>query len=279
MTINVFEIFHWKGTIKSGIMNQPSARQFLWVREEQSFCLACISAYLWSVKRDPKQRLDSASENVATETGPRVWRQALLFTCLYNSINTVGMPGKSKSSRTLRVHECVHDFFFLLHVQNCVLVNVCADTKSPSAIPKIFFFPPLLLITIDLGVAVYFLFLSLVCHHLHMVVFCIHSFLVCDPSSFIAGKINAERLFSGCFLSLPPIQSWSFIPHAWAAWAVVSCCFEFCQIQLCEAQWCSGSHCLALWAWMDACPSVLALRQTGLECEINKFRRNNQIWI
>lgn len=137
MTIN------WKRTIKSGIMNQPSARQFLWVREEQRFCLACISAYLWSVKRDPKQRLDSASENVATETGPRVWRQVILFTCLYNSINTVGMPGKSKSSRTLRVHECVHDFFFLLHVQNCVLINVCAETKSPSTIPKVFFvFPP-----------------------------------------------------------------------------------------------------------------------------------------
>lgn len=71
--------------------------------------------------------------------------------------------------------------FFFLQVQNFVLLNVCAQKKITLINSKVCFFPPaspLLLITMDLGVAVYFLFLSLVCHHLHMVVFCIHSYVV-----------------------------------------------------------------------------------------------------
>lgn len=68
---------------------------------------------------------------------------------------------------------------------------------------------PLLLITIDLGVTVYTLFLSLVCHHLHMVVFCINSYVVyicvCNISKVLSqANHNAKRYVLDAFHPCPP---------------------------------------------------------------------------
>lgn len=70
---------------------------------------------------------------------------------------------------------------------------------------------PLLLITIDLAVIVYFLFLSFVCHQLHMVVVCINSYVVhicvCNLSSLISVQSQQKGMFRMLLEAVPSLPS------------------------------------------------------------------------
>ena len=89
---------------------------------------------------------------------------------------------------------------------------------------------PLLLITIDLAVIVYFLFLSFVCHQLHMVVVCINSYVVhicvCNLSSLISAQSQQKGTFRMLLRAIPPLPSGyrelAIFSHAYAIIALLN---------------------------------------------------------
>ena len=97
--------------------------------------------------------------SIATAIGKTVRLQALFFTSLYESISTLGMPGKVNPPEPCAcTYEHVHVH---LHPYRCVCV--CRQRQNQShQFSWVFPASPLLLITIDLAVIVYFLF-SFIC--------------------------------------------------------------------------------------------------------------------
>lgn len=141
--------------------------------------------------------------SIATAIGKRAWLHALLFTSLYKRINMVGMPGKVNPPELCAcTYERVHVY---LHMHNCVLIDVCVCRQRQNQSHQfsgVFPASPLLLITIDLGVIVYFLFLSFVCHQLHMVVVCINSYVVHICVRNLSRLISAQSQQKGIFCML-----------------------------------------------------------------------------
>lgn len=125
----------------------------------------------------------------------------------------VDVPGKVNPSercactyKRVRVH---------LHIYKCVLIDMCVcrlRQNQSHQFSGVFPASPLLLITIDLAVIVYFLFLSFVCHQLHMVVVCINSYVVhicvCNLSSLISAQSQQKGMFPDASKSHPIPALW-----------------------------------------------------------------------
>lgn len=124
-------------------------------------CLACllakcISVILWIQIPNSKFSL-CRRRIIATAIGKGTRLHTLLFTSLYKSINMVGMPGKVNP-----LELCARAY---LHMHRGVLIDacvrvcfcVCRQRQSQShQFSGVFPASPLLLITIDLGVIVFF---------------------------------------------------------------------------------------------------------------------------
>lgn len=101
-----------------------------------------------------------------------------------------------------------------LHMHKCVLIDVCVCGRRQSQSHQfsgVFPASPLLLITIDLAVIVYFLFLSFVCHQRHMVAVCINSYVVhicvCSLSSLISAQSQQKGMFRMLLRVIPCLPS------------------------------------------------------------------------
>lgn len=108
------------------------------------------------------------------------------------------------------------------HVSVCVYICTCRSVYLYMCVCRrrqnqshqfsgVFPASPLLLITIDLAVIVYFLFLSFVCHQLHMVVVCINSYAVhicvCSLRSLISAQSQQKGMFRIRLRVIPSLPS------------------------------------------------------------------------